>query len=223
RCAKAVLRINRLSLMCTQRQNRFNALAAQMALAANAAKDLSAGSEEIKKARRLSQKMSQYRSHYLNASRKRISDAYKPLVDTSADVRKFVVAVRNALHYTPSNSPHLQNIRNEIERLQLFTLVARPGVLPMTFVHDQLLMLRHRLAEFEGLSVGTILDCRRKIVDNLQTVLGCRREEMARILHVTDSAIRAAIRGDQGHSGPTAEEKILDACREHKVDARLWR
>jgi hypothetical protein len=224
-CADAAPEIKRLCLKREGTQHKFNALVGlkqfivQQALDAQRA--LSA--EESKKVYRLKEQILAC-SDKIKALRDRISKAYKPFISTSADVRRFVATVQESFDYIPANSRRLQNIRTETKRLQLFDLVvATPASLPMKLVHSQLLALRQRLSEFLEQSVELRSDLRRKIVNTLQKTLDCRgREQLAKLLCISDSAIRAAIRGDHSHSGQSAEKKILEACHKYRVDAALW-
>jgi hypothetical protein len=160
----------------------------------------------------------------INRLDKRIELAYQPFKTVNAEVRNFISTVRDALDYIPAGSSPLQNFRSEISRLQLFGMMAMPFVLPMNVTHSELLKLRHGLAEFlESEVPKDRTTARKKIVNQLQTVLGCEsREALAKRLGTNDSSIRAAIREDQAHSGPVAKAKILAACKEHGVDTRHW-
>jgi hypothetical protein len=60
---------------------------------------------------------------------------------------------------------------------------------------------------------------RRAAVDQLQSVLEVEtRRDLAGRLGITDSAIRAAVRGDKSHGGPAAAEKLRDECKKRKID-----
>jgi hypothetical protein len=224
-CAEAAPGISRLSLKREEKQRKFNTLVGLKAFIVKKASDAQRplSPEESKKVHSLTKQILAC-GDQKKALQDRISEAYQPFISISAEVRGFVAMVRETLDYTPANSPRLQRIRTETKRLQLFdVVVANPGPLSMKFVHPQLLKLRHRLAEFLEQSVDAREDRRRKIVNKLQKVLDCRvREDLANKLCTSESAIRAAIRGDQGHSGPSAEEKILEACYKHGVDTDLW-
>ena len=214
-CAKTARVVNRLSSQLDRKQDKYNALVGRPILPL-----------QSKTAHRRTARILACKSQ-INSLERQIDDAYKTLISASENVRKFVAAVQDALGYAPANSLCLQSIRAEIERLQLLAVVRAQGPLPMKLVHPDLQKLKERLSEFlepypELLPAGPRA-VREKIVNQLQTKLGCHgREALARNLRTSDTAIRAAIRRATTHSGPAAEKKILEACREKDVDATNW-
>jgi hypothetical protein len=225
-CAEAAAEINRLCLKRDGKQRKFSTLVGSITFIQKKALETQRPltPQESKKVHRFTQQKLAL-GDQIKTIGDRISEAYKPFIQTSARVRTFLAEVREVLDYIPANSPPRQRIHKEIERLHLFAIAAAtPGVLPMNSVQQQLPRLRYRLAEFLEPSVDGRISRRRKIVNQLQKVLKCRgREQLAKLLNISDSAIRAAIRGDQTHSGRSAEEKILEACRKHSVDTQPWR
>lgn len=160
-----------------------------------------------------------------------IERRYRPFDAVDKEVRTFASSVREILDYLPADRPALQPIRFEIERLALWQMVADRFPIRMRDVLGELKKVRIRLCEIlEECNRGTARtsglsqrERRRQIVDTLQTKIHVKgREGLARYLHVHDSSIHAAIRGDRGHSGPSTEQLILEACRTHHVDCRGW-
>jgi hypothetical protein len=211
RCAKEAPEINELIRQRDQRQTEFEDA---LALAAESRQDV----DSIVRLR-----------DDLNAE---IECRYRPFLDVDKEVRRFVSSVGEILDYLPANRPELQPIRFEIERLALWQMVANPFTIPMGKALGELKKVKMRFLEVldecnrqqaKPSGGSSREDRRRQIVDDLQAKLHLKsREKLAEYLRVDDSAIRAAIRGDLNHSGPAAEEKLLEACLTHNVDINGW-
>ncbi len=140
---------------------------------------------------------------------------------TSEEVINIVSDMRHVLDLIPLGETPLQVIRAEIERRPFLTCELTNGFFAMEDAVQELRVLKLRLGEF--LLCRKPREDRQRIVDELQgTFEHNDRESLAEELHVDDSAIRAAIRGDKTHSGPSAEEKILKACKARGIDTRRW-
>jgi cell division septum initiation protein DivIVA len=142
------------------------------------------------------------------------------------EIRRFLLAVRDALSLVPADQQRLKDIRSELERVPLVLHADNivPGFLAMGDAYGQLFTVKLRLDEFiPERTYEDRLKERRRIVAALQAKLGCQgREALAENLLVDVSAIRAATRGDTDHSGPAAEGKILNACAQQGLDTSGW-
>jgi hypothetical protein len=148
-CAGAASEIKDLRFQRDQKQREFNELAGRIAQIESMPKPLSM--EHSDEAHDLNQQTSACKAE-IDALDKSISEKHKPFIDTDAEARQFIAAVRDALDYAPANSSPIKEIRSEIERLQLFGIAKTPGPLAMGLLRDELPKLRNRLAEFLGLA-----------------------------------------------------------------------
>ena len=82
----------------------------------------------------------------LTALQQKIDQLSQPFPATLKKIRDFVVDVRNVLDYIPVDSPRLNDIRREIQRLPMFA-GSRPSDVSIRDSYTDLPKLKHRLGE----------------------------------------------------------------------------